>query len=213
MHELIKKNGFKSFQFRDPVFGLKKGFVDEFCTEIIKQNLKIEWGIETRLDLLNQRNLRIMADAGLKSINVGIETPNDFVALGNKRKTIATDQQKEIIEIASKLGIRINAFYIIALEEDDEKSCLETIKYSLSLNTYMARYSVCTPFPGTQYFEFLKSQNRILTEDLSSYNQQDLVYKHKKLSPIKVKKLVQKAYIDYYFRPKIIFKVIKQRLD
>ena len=47
--------------------------MDDFCTEIIKRNLKIEWGIETRLDLLNQGNLRIMANAGLKSINVELK--------------------------------------------------------------------------------------------------------------------------------------------
>ena len=36
MQELKSQYGFKSFQFRDPVFGLKKGFIEEFCLAIIK---------------------------------------------------------------------------------------------------------------------------------------------------------------------------------
>ena len=44
---------FKSFQFRDPVFGLKESFIEEFCLAKIKSGLECEWGMETRIDLLN----------------------------------------------------------------------------------------------------------------------------------------------------------------
>ena len=77
--ELQKKYGFKSFQFRDPVWGLKKDFIDEFSLAIIKSGLKFEWGIETRIDLLDKPKLRLLKKAGLKSINIGIETPNIIV--------------------------------------------------------------------------------------------------------------------------------------
>ena len=122
---------------------------------------------------------------------------------------MSSDHQREIIEFASKINILVNAFYIMGLEEDTEKSCNETIDYSLSLNTYMARYSVCTPYPGTGFYEELMKNKRITKHNLSSYNQQELVYAHKNLKDNLVKKLIQKAYIKYYFRPKIIFKIIK----
>ena len=76
MEELQKKHGFKSFQFRDPVWGLKKDFIEEFSMAIIKSGLNFEWGIETRIDLLDKPKLRLLKKAGLRSINIGIETPN-----------------------------------------------------------------------------------------------------------------------------------------
>ena len=121
--------------------------------------------------------------------------------------------QREIINFASKINIRINAFYIMGLEEDTEISCNETIDYSLSLDTYMARYSVCTPYPGTGYFEDLDKKERLTKSNLSSFNQQELVYDHKNLNDNLVKKLIQKAYIKYYFRPKIIYKILKQNFE
>ena len=53
---------------------LKKGFIDEFCLEIIKNGYDFIWGIETRSDLLDEQKLRLMVLAGLRSINIGIET-------------------------------------------------------------------------------------------------------------------------------------------
>ncbi len=212
MQELISKYGFKSFQFRDPVFGLKKGFIEEFCLSIIKSDLQCQWGMETRIDLLDESKLRLMKKAGLKSINIGIETPNIEVAAANKRKICPDDHQKNIIEFAYKNKIRINAFYIMGLEEDNLDTCNETIDYSLSLKTYMARYSVCTPYPGTKYYDDLNKENRLNTKDLSKFNQQELVYKHKSLDQIMINKLIQKAYIKYYFRPKVIWNILKENI-
>ena len=211
MKELINKYEFKSFQFRDPVFGLKKEFIDEFCLNIIKSGLEIQWGMETRLDLLTKSTLHLMKKAGLKSINIGIETPNIDVARSNKRSLFPEDRQKDLIDFASNLKIKINAFYIIGFEKDTLDSCNETIQYSLRLNTFMARFAVCTPYPGTEYYKELEKKDRIESKGFSSFNQLELVFKHKNLTQNQIKKLIQKAYFKYYFRPKIVFKILNYK--
>ena len=213
MKNLMKKNGFRSFQFRDPVFGLKKEFIEKFCLEIHKKGLKVEWGMETRIDILNIEIIRLMASAGLKSINIGIETPNEEIAKANKRIICKEDKQRELIEAAHDVGVRINAFYIIGLEQDNEQSSLDTINYSLSLKTFMARFAICTPYPGTGFYEVLKKEGRISEDNLEKYNQQELVYEHKNLNQKKIKNLIQKAYIKYYFRPKVLFNIIKNKFE
>lgn len=213
MQNLIKKYGFRSFQFRDPVFGLKKDFIEKFCIELHKKGLKIDWGIETRIDLLDIEKIRLMASAGLKSINIGIETPNEEIAKANKRVICNEDKQRELINAAFNEGIKINAFYILGLEQDNEISSLDTIKYALSLNTFMARFAVCTPYPGTGFYDLLKNKGRINETNLNKYNQQELVFKHDYISSEKIKKLIQFAYIKYYFRPKIILKIIKNKFE
>ena len=213
MQDLIKRYGFRSFQFRDPVFGLKKDFIEKFCLEIFKKGLKVEWGMETRIDLLDIEKIRLMKSAGLKSINIGIETPNEEIAKANKRIICDEDKQKSLINAAFNEGIKINAFYILGLEQDNEVSSLDTIKYALSLNTFMARFAVCTPYPGTGFYDLLKNEGRIIENNLDKYNQQELVFKHNDLGSEKIKKLIQYAYIKYYFRPKVILNIIKNRFD
>ena len=77
----------------------------------------------------------------------------------------------------------------------------------------MARYSVCTPYPGTGFYDDLKKNKRLTKHNFDSYNQQELVYAQKNLKDNLVKKLIQKAYIKYYFRPIIIFKILKQKFS
>ena len=213
MKTLMKKNGFRSFQFRDPVFGLKKDFIEKFCLEIHKKGLKVEWGMETRIDILDIEIIKLMASAGLKSINIGIETPNEEIAKANKRVICKEDKQRDLIEEAFRAGIKINAFYILGLEQDNELSSLETINYALSLKTFMARFSVCTPYPGTGFYDVLKKDGRIIEDNLAKYNQQELVYEHAYLNQEQIKKLTQKAYFKYYLRPKVIFNIIKNKFE
>ena len=77
----------------------------------------------------------------------------------------------------------------------------------------MARYAVCTPYPGTGFYDFLKKEGRINEDNLDKYNQQELVYDHAYLNQKKIKKLIQKAYIKYYFRPKLIFNMIMNKFE
>ena len=119
---------------------------------------------------------------------------------------------KEIIKFisdAKREGVRINGFYILGFENDDYQSCLNTIKYSLKIDTYMARYSVCTPYPGTMYHYELEGKNKIIERDYSRYNQQELVFKHDNLTPKDIKKLTDMAYRKYYLRPKTIMKLAR----
>ena len=67
----------RSLLFRDPIFGINKQYPILLSEKLIENNIKINWGIETRADLLDIDNLKIMKKAGLSSINIGIET-NDI---------------------------------------------------------------------------------------------------------------------------------------
>ena len=210
MKSLHSKFGFNSFQFRDPVFGLSKKWVLAFCEELRRADCAFKWGIETRLDLLSIKMIDLMKENGLSSINVGVETPNVEIAKANKRKLDAPGHQEEIINYAAKIGIKMNAFYILGLEHDTLESCYATINYSLKLNTYMARYSVCTPYPGTEFYSEKKSNNEIETYDPADYDQMSLVYKHRYLNKSQIDFLIQKAYISYYLNPKKIWAILSR---
>ena len=69
-----------------------------------------------------------------------------------------------------------------------------------------------TPYPGTHFYDQLKKEGRLLTEDFEKYNQFTLVYKHENLSPEKVKKLLEKSMRKYYFRPSYAPTLIKSKI-
>lgn len=209
---LIKKYKIKSLQFRDPTFGLDKEQVQKLCGLLIKNKIKIEWGIETRIDLLDKKFIKIMFDAGLRNINVGIETINSEIAETNKRKLAKFKHQEEIVDFCKKTGVKISAFYIFGYEGDTEKSIKELIKYAIKLNTNGARFAVITPFPGTAFFEKLKKENKLKTFDFKKYNSFRLVFKHDNLSAKQLSDLREMAFRRYYLRLGYMLEFLKWRI-
>ena len=95
---LQKKYNIKGIQFRDPTFGLIPNFIEDFCKELKETYVNIKWGMETRLDLLNEEKIKKMFEVGLRNINVGIETNDINIAKKNKRLLIQKNHQENIIK-------------------------------------------------------------------------------------------------------------------
>ena len=209
---LKNKYGINGIQFRDPTFGLKKGYIEEFCNELGKSNVKIEWGIETRIDLLDKSKLKMMFKAGLRNLNIGIETVDPEIAKKNKRLLININHQEELVNYCKKIGIKISAFYIFGYENDTEKTMQITLDYAKKLNTFLARFSVCTPYPGTDFYAALEKENRISDYDFEKYTQFNPLIKHKMLSHQKIKQMLSKAYKEYYFRPRYLLMVLSWKI-
>ena len=197
---LQNKYSIKGIQFRDPLFGVTKNFISEFVEELKQRNIKITWGIETRLDLLNEDNLTEMYDAGLRNINVGIETSDTTIAKINKRLLVKESHQSRIVAFCKKKGINVSAFYILGLEGDTEQTMNDTLRYAIKLNTHTAKFTISTPYPGTGYYDQLSKEDRLLTDNFESYDQYTLVYKQAHLNPIQLDNFMDAAYRKYYFR-------------
>lgn len=200
IERLISKYNVKGLQFRDPTFGLDKKQIEEFIELMKLKKIKIKFGIETRLDILNKEVLKRLFDVGLRSLNVGIETVHKNIAQENKRKLIEVKHQEEIISYCNKLGIKISAFYIFGFIGDTVENIKKTLDYAVKLNTNVAQFCISCPYPGTGFYEEMKSKNLITEENFEKFNSVNLVFKHNNLTEQQLKNLQEYAFKKYYFR-------------
>jgi len=207
---LIERYNIKGVCFRDAIFTFDRRRMLEFAEEIKKRNIKIDWACETHLNHLDKELIDTLYESGMRSINVGIETLNDEILKGVKRKPINIKHQEEIINYCDKKGIHITAFYIIGLPNDTIKSIKNTIEYAKRLNTHVASFTVTTPFPGTEFYEQVK--DRIYDHNWENHCGFLPVYKHDKLSKRDILKLKEYAFTSYYFRPRYILNFIRRML-
>ena len=115
-------------------------------------------------------------------------------------------------KLCKELGIKVSAFYILGYEGDTKETVRNTINYAIKLNTPLARFAISTPYPGTGFYEQLKKEGRILTDDYEKYTQFNLVYRHKNLSQEEVKDLLEEALRKYYFRPSYFLSMLKLKI-
>jgi radical SAM superfamily enzyme YgiQ (UPF0313 family) len=206
MEYLKKSYGILAIDFRDPIFTLNKERTLRFVKELIKRKSDIIWSCETRVDCLDEDLLRIMYQAGLRHINIGVESASHEVLKKSNRLPIEISHQNNIIRFCHKNGISVAAFYILGMEGDTIESVLGTIDYAKKLNTLVAQFTISTPYPGTAFFAKMKKENRINTFDWEQYDAYTPVIKHDFLSGNELLALKEKAFVSYYFRPSYLLK-------
>ncbi len=205
---LINNYNIKNIVFRDLVFTINKSYVEELCKNIIRHKINFNFSIETRTDLLDKKILEVMADAGLKHINLGIESYSEKGLTSIGRKPDRIEHQEEIIQEAHKRGIKVSAFYIIGLPFDNEDTIKNNVKYAKKLNTLGAQFCLLTPYPGTPVFE--KFKHRLLTKDWNHFTEYKPIIKNDYLSPARLVELRDYAYRSYYTNPAWMAKHMKE---
>ena len=100
--------------------------------------------------------------------------------------------------------MRVVGFYVLGLENDTEETIKATLKYSKKLNTDFANFTICTPIPGTEFYEIIK--DRIKTENYDLYDNFHVTFDHPNLSEEKIIKYQEKALVGYYLRPRYFYK-------
>ncbi len=186
------------FIFRDPVFSINRKHTVALCNLLIEKKIKVDFLVETHLKNLDDELIKLLKDAGLKLVYVGVESKHTDVLADINRATVTQDTQYETIKKLEEKNIHVKSMFMIGNPEDDENKVKETIDYSRYLRNTLAQFSVFTPYPGTPLF---KSYENILTSTkYEDYNQYNLVFKHKHLNASKITKLKNLAYSKFYLR-------------
>ena len=197
----------KMFIFRDPVFSINKKHTIEFCNELINRNLNIRFVIETHLRILDSDLIKILKQAGLKAVKVGVESFDEEVLKASGRFSVTQDQQLEKIRELEKNKVQVSAMYILGFPTDTDETINKTINYSKKLNTTYAQFSVWTPYPGTPVYNEYK--DKITAKNYDEFDQYHLVYDHNLFNKKNIRKYLSKAYSSYYLRINWLFKYFR----
>lgn len=200
----------KGLLFRDPLFTLDKERSKQIAEGMIKNRFNIEWACETRTDLLDENLIDRMHKAGLKGVNLGIESARQDLLGKASRKTVDIKRQEKIIRYCEKKGIKIIAFYLLGLPNDTVETIKETVSYAKKLNTFLAQFHILTPFPGTEFYRRIKKFTS--ESDWEKFNSFTPVIDNKNMSKETLRNLKEEAFVKYYFRFSYIRKQFKHLL-
>jgi radical SAM superfamily enzyme YgiQ (UPF0313 family) len=177
---------------------------------ILSRNLNVRWSMEARTDRLDPDLLALLHRAGLRSVEVGIESASEKTLQANLRKATSKRHQEMVIDCCHKLGIRVIANYTLGLPNDTVGGVLETIRYAKRLNTFAIQFTVTTPYPGTQFFRNVR--DRIFDSDWEHFNGWTSVFRHQEIPPEELHRLREFAYVSYHLRPRYVWRFMQSTL-
>lgn len=207
---LVERFGVKEIMVQDDNLTYRKALVLEFCEKI--GPLNIHWNCLNgiRLNFIDDEIAGAMKESGCYSVGVGIESGSQRI-LDDMRKQLTLDMVREKIAILVRRKILVSGLFIIGYPTETREDVLKTIAFAKSLNIDKAVFTNFLPLPGSAVFEELRRTGRLRSSNLSemSYYRARRSYAPA-LAPAELDALLKRAMREFYFRPRVIFRLLKR---
>jgi len=206
---LVKNYGIREIHIEDDNFTINRKFVIDFCNKLIEKNFGITWAFPNgvRIDTLDKELVQLMKKAGLYSLSFGIESGSDRIRKLMK-KNLDSKTILEKLEMIKSEGIPLIGFFIVGYPGETEEDINETINFALKLPLDRATFSAFKPFPGTSAYNELKAKGELGDLIWENFSLDKIAWSSKEIGNKKLKNLRRKAFLKFYARPKIQFKML-----
>ncbi len=158
----FERYGFRSFKFRDPLFGLNRRIAWQLADSIRRLPYKIQFSIEGRIDLLREDTLHELQRAGLTSITVGIETPDEKGLLECNKKQNNNRDMVDSVKCIQRTGLEVQGGFIVGFDSDTPSIFQRQIDFIQKSGIVTAMVGLLQAPPGTRLYERLKKEGRLL---------------------------------------------------
>jgi radical SAM superfamily enzyme YgiQ (UPF0313 family) len=211
--EECEKMGIGEIFIYDDTFGVDRQRVLDICAEIKKRGLTIAWDIRTRVNTVDEEILNALKGAGCQRIHYGVEAGTQKI-LDVLRKGITLEMVEKTFKLTEKTGIQTLAYFMIGSPSETREDILATIEFAKKINPDFVHFTITTPYPATDLYR-LGLEKGILPYDYwrefavnPTRDFKPMVWEEN-LSHRELMILLKKAYRSFYWRPKYIFKTIK----
>ncbi|MBI4706703.1 MAG: radical SAM protein [Candidatus Omnitrophica bacterium] len=152
MQELIylRSQGIFFIVFFDDTFTLNPQRITSLCQEFIRVGLGIKWICHSRADCLSRELLKLMQQAGLVGINIGVET-GDQDLLNKIGKGVDLKTVRLVTKWAQDLGLFIGHYYLVGLPGQTIASVQKTIDFISISQPNFIELATLIPYPGLDF--------------------------------------------------------------
>ena len=199
----------KEFFWDDDTFNIRKDRVLELCA--LLKPLKIRWSCTARVHS-DRETLAAMADAGLRLMIVGYESGDDRI-LKNIKKGATVEMARRFTRDCKELGIRIHGDFIIGLPGETAGTIRRTIDLAKELDPETIQVSLVHAYPGTELYEYVNGRGFLTGDTLTDSGGHQVPHvAYPELSRAEMMAAVNRFYDSYYFRPRIVWRVVRDAL-
>lgn len=148
---------FDHIWFCDDIFGLKPGWVRRFAEAVEKENLRFQFKIQARADLLLQEDyINDLARAGCTNAWIGAESGSQKI-LDAMDKGTTVEQIYQATRLLKKHNIHPSFFIQFGYLGETKEDIRLTIRMINELLPHEIGISISYPLPGTLFYEKVKA--------------------------------------------------------
>ena len=200
----IEKFGVDEIYFMDDLFAINRRWLNEFYLELEENAVKVPWKCLGRVDILSKEDFVRMRKNGCYIIQFGVESGNDKI-LEDIKKHITVDQARRSFKEARDAGLHTHGFFIFGHRKDDNSSIKQTLKFAQELNPPFISFFLLVPFPGTEVYSYVNSEQRYDWDRIKYYHFGTLPISVCKIDPRSLVLFADQAFSEFYGRMRYLW--------
>jgi radical SAM superfamily enzyme YgiQ (UPF0313 family) len=198
----------REFFFDDDTFNIQKVRTIELCNKL--KQLNLTWSCTSRVTT-DYETLKAMKEAGCRLLIVGYES-GDPQILKNMKKGATVERARQFTRDCHRLGLVIHGDFIIGLPGETRETINKTIAFAKELDVHTIQVSVAHAFPGTELYDYVVHNGFLVrNRDMVDEHGHQLAHiTYPGLPACEMLLALHRFYDEYYFRPKAIFRILKE---
>ena len=201
--------GLKEIFFDDDTFNYRKARTIEVAAKL--RPIKFTWSCNSRVTT-DYETLKAMKDAGCRLLVVGYES-GDPQILKNIKKGATIEMAERFTQNCRKLGLTVHGDFIVGLPGETRESLRRSIDFAKRLDCATVQVSIAHPFPGTEFNDYAIRNGLLSIESMSDEAGHQLPkVTYPGLDRAELVDWVERFYGEYYFRPRVIWRVVRNAL-
>jgi anaerobic magnesium-protoporphyrin IX monomethyl ester cyclase len=196
----VENLGVHHFGFFDSIFPLRKSYGEELYREMEREGLlgKVQFFVETRVDMVWEDTFRWLKKAGNHLVFLGIESPSEE-ALKRQSKVKSMYDVESAVQTLKGVGLRTYGLFVLGLpgETAEDRERLKAYACSLPLDVLSA--GVYTTYAGSPNARARPDLDPLEFTRTNFDGQEEL---------IRAQRSLMRA---FYLRPSMIMKMIARR--
>ena len=151
----------------DDHFSLIRKRAEDICRMLIEEKVGVKYYLPDgiRADSVTPEFARLLKESGCAGVSVGFEDPNP-ATFRNVQKGEEYQQIIDAIRILTETGVPVRASLVIGLPGSTYGSTRRGMEEFAKLGIHGEWY-LATPFPGTQFYDWVMEHGRLLEDPLS----------------------------------------------
>jgi radical SAM superfamily enzyme YgiQ (UPF0313 family) len=206
----VKSLGFSKFLLLDDNIMSDREFMLELCGQI--RGLGMTWMSQCVIDIgRDPEMLEAVRDSGCTALSFGLESINPQSLKDIHKAWARPREYASLIETITAAGIDVQSEMIVGVDSDTLESLRETIDFVAGARIIAPKFYLMTPIPGTDLFDDMQKQGRIVIDDLFAMTSSRPSMTHPNMTTEELGEIYWEIYDRLYTIPKVLRRTILQK--
>jgi radical SAM superfamily enzyme YgiQ (UPF0313 family) len=154
--------------------------------------------------------LKGLAESGCIALNIGFESFSERNLEAMGKGFNRPSRYAEAIQRIHEHGIGIMGTFIVGLDDDDPGVFQRITDFSIRNRLDWALTFIMAPYPGTESFDRLEKEGRILVRDWEKYDSLNVVFQPQRMSPEELHQGMRKVWKEVFSLPSIYRRILRR---